>query len=119
VTHILVIDDDKLFCIMISHMLSQDNYQVSSAGNGEEGLRLARELQPELIITDILMPHTDGVEMMIKLKETDNKIPIIAISGGRRAITTTSNLQSMKSAILSKPFARADLRLAIKIALKQ
>jgi CheY-like chemotaxis protein len=122
-THILVIDDDEMFRTMIVHMLSQDHCRVSSAGDGEEGLRLAMELKPDLIVTDILMPHKDGIEMMMALKEADNKIPIIAISGGRRAITDACNLQSTEtmgvSAILSKPFARADLLNAIKTALKQ
>jgi CheY-like chemotaxis protein len=123
VTHILVIDDDEQFRTMLLYMLSQDNYQVSHACDGEEGLRLVRQLKPDLIITDILMPQRDGIEMMMTLKEIGNEIPIIAISGGRRAITAALNLQSAEmmgvNAILSKPFTRADLRLAINTALEK
>ena len=115
--HILVIDDDEQFRAMLTQMLSQDAHRVTAAGNGEEGLRLAGEVHPDLIITDILMPHKDGIETILALARARSKIPIIAISGGRRLIPTDFNLESASlvgvKVTLGKPFTRAQLREAI------
>ena len=120
-THILLIDDDEQFRTMLSQMLHQDNHQVTVARDGEEGLRLARQLTPDLIITDILMPNMDGLDTIMALNHDDRKIPIIAISGGRRALSAEFNLDSASmigvKVTLAKPFERATLRLAIDKAL--
>ena len=115
--HILVIDDDEQFRAMLVQMLTQDGHQVTIAADGEEGLRLARKSAPELIITDILMPKKDGMDVMLELSRGDSQIPVVAVSGGRRSITAEFNLDSATllgaRAVLAKPFTRADLRQAL------
>jgi len=115
--HILLIEDDALYRDMLIQMLRQDGHEVSVAQNGEEGLRLCRQVGPDLIITDILMPHTDGIEVIMELSQQGSQLPIIAISGGRRSISPEFNLESASmmgvKVTLTKPFARADLRQAI------
>jgi CheY-like chemotaxis protein len=119
--HILLIDDDEQFRAMLAQMLSQDAHQVTLAGDGDEGLRLSGQVKPDLIITDILMPHLDGIEAIMALAGAGSTIPIIAISGGRRTISAEFNLKSAAligvKATLAKPFARAELRQAIVKAL--
>lgn len=119
--HILLIDDDEQFRAMLEQMLSQDGHRLTLAGDGEEGLRLAAEVRPDLIILDILMPLRDGIETILALKASGSAIPIIAMSGGRRLISAEFNLESAAllgvKATLAKPFARADLRQAIIRAL--
>ena len=120
-THILLIDDDEQFRAMLAQMLGKDGHRVTLAGDGAEGLRLALDVRPDLIITDILMPHQDGIETIMALAQAGSAIPIIAISGGRRAISADFNLESAAligvKATLAKPFDRAALRLAIERAL--
>ena len=119
--HILLIDDDEQFRAMLSQMLTRDAHQVTIACDGEEGLRLAEQIKPDLIITDILMPHKDGIETIMALNESGSTIPIIAVSGGRRFISADFNLESAAlvgvKATLAKPLVRADLRQAIALAL--
>lgn len=119
--HILLIDDDEQLRTMLAQMLSRDAHRVTAACDGEEGLRLALQVKPDLIITDILMPHKDGIETILALTNAGSTIPIIAISGGRRIIGAEFNLESASQigvkATLAKPFTRADLRLAIDGAL--
>lgn len=119
--HILVVDDDEQFRGMLVQMLSQDGHRVSIAHDGEAGVRMSKEVMPELIITDILMPHMDGIEFIMELNRRAAGIPIIAVSGGRRSISADFNLESAAmvgvKAVLAKPFARADLRSAIVQAL--
>jgi CheY-like chemotaxis protein len=119
--HILVVEDDVQFRQMLLDMLQQDGHQLASAGDGAQAIKLLATLRPDLIITDILMPGMDGVELIMALSKQDDATPMIAMSGGRRSITAEFNLDSAAllgvKATLSKPFSRADLRAAIEQAL--
>jgi CheY-like chemotaxis protein len=119
--HVLLIEDDAQFRGMLTQMLSRDGHRVTVACDGVDGLRLALGINPDLIITDVLMPKQDGIETILALSQTGSAVPIIAISGGRRLITAQFNLDSALlmgvSGTLAKPFGRADLRQAIERAL--
>lgn len=112
--HILIIEDDEQFRTMLATMLEADRHRVSLAADGEEGLRMASQLNPDLIITDILMPKLDGIELVLALKRQGKNMPVLAISGGRRSISAEFNLNSASllgvAATMSKPFSRDELR---------
>ncbi len=119
--HILVIEDDVQFRHMLVQMLQQDGHEVATAGDGVEAMHLLLELRPALIVTDILMPNMDGVETIMALSRLGDGTPVVAMSGGRRSVTTEFNLDSAAllgaTATLAKPFSRTDLRKAIEKAL--
>lgn len=114
---VLLIEDDPVFRDMLSEMLSRGGHQVRTACNGEEGLNLAQIQEPELIITDVLMPKMDGIDTVMALDKAGIHAPVIAISGGRRSISPAFNLESALlmgvKATLAKPFTWTDLRGAI------
>ena len=118
---ILLIDDDEQLRGMMIQMLTADGHQVSVAVDGAEGLAMITATNPELILTDVLMPKMDGIEMIMELQKIHLNIPIIAMSGGRRAVSAEFNLESATlvgvKATLSKPFTRSELRVAIEKAL--
>ena len=118
---ILVIEDDLAFRGPLVKLLTTDGHQVEVAGDGIAALELLKTIRPELIITDVLMPKMDGIETIMELSRSDNAVPIIAMSGGRRSVTREFNLTSAQlvgvKATLAKPFSRADLRRAIQDAL--
>ena len=120
-TKVLIVDDDELFRAMLSEMVQREGYQVSTATNGNEALAAIERSRPDLVITDILMPEKDGIELIMELAQRESRIPIIAVSGGRRSISLEFNLESAKlmgvRATLPKPFTREDLRRAITEAL--
>ncbi|MEW5985594.1 MAG: response regulator [Chloroflexota bacterium] len=66
--HILVVDDDRLTVKLIEQLLQRHGYVVSTAANGAEGLEMARTLQPDLVILDLMMPVIDGYEVYSRLK---------------------------------------------------
>ncbi|MDY7574824.1 response regulator [Actimicrobium sp. CCI2.3] len=115
--HILVVEDDLQFRQMLVHMLVKDGHEVTIASNGMEAMRWLDTIQPDLILTDILMPQMDGVEIILALSQSSKDIPIIAMSGGRRAISSQFNLESASllgvKEVLTKPFSHADLRRVI------
>jgi CheY-like chemotaxis protein len=119
--HVLLLEDDQSMREMLVKMLTQDQHRVTAAADGGEGLQLLEDVKPDLIITDILMPAVDGIEVILKLAERGSTVPIIAISGGRRSVSAEFNLESAEMAgvrvTLSKPFSRDALRSAVQKAL--
>ncbi|WP_372808022.1 response regulator [Pontiella sp.] len=83
---ILVIDDDPSVQKLFSMFLGKKGYQIQVADNGKIGMDLMERDQPDLIITDILMPEMDGLEILLKIRKTRADLPVIAISGGSRAL---------------------------------
>ena len=81
---IIIIDDDAQILDMLRQMLEREGYEVMDALNGKDGIRLYREEQADLIITDILMPEKEGIETIMELKRDFPDVKIIAISGGGR-----------------------------------
>ncbi len=120
--HILVVEDDLKFREPLVKTLTNEGHTVSIASDGMAALSLLKTARPDLIITDILMPNMDGIEMIVELSRTGvASVPIIAMSGGRRSITAEFNLASTAvmgvRVTLAKPFSRADLRRAIEDSL--
>jgi CheY-like chemotaxis protein len=97
---ILVVDDEESLCELLAEVLSGD-YEVIKAFNGKAALELARERKPDIIISDVMMPHMSGVEMLKALRddsETGN-IPVILLSAAPLRSKVTE-----ASAFLIKPF---------------
>jgi YesN/AraC family two-component response regulator len=81
---ILVIDDEPSILLMIKKMLEKEGHLVDIALNGRDGLELFEEFEPALLITDIIMPQKEGLEIILELKKKHPELKIIAISGGGR-----------------------------------
>ena len=79
---VLVIDDDPEACDIIERYLLKDGYSVATAASGEQGLRLAHEIQPAVITLDVMMPEMDGWSVLRALKADPvlHKIPVIMLS---------------------------------------
>lgn len=80
---ILIIDDDILNVKVLKSRLEEEKFKVVSASNGQQGLEMAKKINPSLIILDIMMPGMDGYTFVKKLKfDNDIKnIPVIILSG--------------------------------------
>ena len=80
---VLVVDDNVHLQIAFKKVLTSSGYQVELASDGEEGLRLAQSVRPDVILLDMLLPKLGGVEVLRALKadRTTATIPVIALSG--------------------------------------
>jgi YesN/AraC family two-component response regulator len=81
---ILVIDDELSILLMIKKMIEKAGHEVDMASNGREGLELFENIKHDLIITDIIMPQKEGLEIILELRKNHPTLKIIAISGGGR-----------------------------------
>lgn len=79
---ILLIDDDDAVCDVTAQVLRQAGHTVNTASDGKTGLALHHAEQHDLIITDMVMPDMDGVELIMALRHTEPRPRVIAISGG-------------------------------------
>ncbi len=77
---ILIVEDDKSFLWILKQSFVGAGFSVVSAEDGEEGLKMAGEEKPDLILLDILMPKMDGITVAKKLKETGNQAQIIFLT---------------------------------------
>lgn len=79
---VLIIEDDSLIVKVYSTRLKADGHQVFSAGDGEEGLALAKKEVPGVILLDIMMPKISGLEVLAELKKSPAtaKIPVLVYS---------------------------------------
>jgi CheY-like chemotaxis protein len=114
---ILLIEDMKGVRESLEVILSIQGYEVEFASNGTQGLQKAQSSKYDLVITDILMPELDGTEVIMSLRSSGSKVPILAISAGGDGVSAKQALTLAKekaTAILEKPFSKEDLLKAIK-----
>ncbi|WP_462325820.1 response regulator [Desulfoplanes sp.] len=83
-TNILIIDDDPQIRMMLSELLEREDYRVDVVSNGFEALEQFGREKPDLIITDVVMPDMDGLELMLRLRKQQPGLKVVAISGGAR-----------------------------------
>lgn len=83
---ILIIDDDRQIRDVMTKWLTINGHDVAAVKNGNEGLKLLKEERFELLITDIIMPERDGLEVIMSLSKETERPRIIAMSGGSASI---------------------------------
>jgi DNA-binding NtrC family response regulator len=117
---ILVIDDDTGIRTTLRTMLTREGHTVSCANDGEAGLAAFAQDTPDLVITDIIMPETEGIETIQSIRQKSPGTPIIAMSGGGRAANVDFLPLALKfgaAATLTKPFGVKALLDAIRSVL--
>lgn len=116
---ILVIEDDDLIRRVIVTALEKIGHQVIDAPNGRAGLKIIRAQRLDLVITDVVMPEQDGLEVMMVMKREFPSTPLIAISGAAQNAPLYLGFASKLGAthVLAKPFTLADLFKTVEAAL--
>ena len=109
---ILIIDDEEITLELLSSILENEGYEVLTALDGERGLQLFRDNPVDLVFTDMIMPKKDGLETILALRELDDCLPIVAISGGGemvkdRYFKVAGFLENVKT--IPKPFLKKEI----------
>ena len=111
VPKILVADDDPIVQQFVSSILIENEYEVFTASDGRQALDLARELHPDLMILDLIMPYRDGYEVLRLMQEKDQtkNIPVIILSAKSREEDIIRGLEAGAEDFMIKPFNALEL----------
>lgn len=110
-TLILVIDGEQQSSDLLRRSLSRAGFLVQCTGSGEDGLRLAREVLPELIVLELLLPDMDGYEVIRRCRSDPDlvDVPIIVLTGRRTVADCVVALDLGADDYLMKPFSPLEL----------
>ncbi|MBF0379713.1 MAG: response regulator [Magnetococcales bacterium] len=116
--NILIIDDDTKFLEMLAWMLGTEGFKVTAVSNGDQGIKIINQQAVDLLITDMLMPDKEGVELIQEIRGGFPDLPIIAMSGGVSGSSTDTMFMMAKrlgaQEVLAKPFSKDEVLMAIR-----
>lgn len=101
---ILIVDDQAGIRNLLSVVLEEDNYRIAAATNGEEGVRLAADLKPKLVLMDIKMPVMDGIEALKRIRSFDQNVKIVIMTAYGEANTVKNLIKYGCTGYILKPF---------------
>jgi len=114
---ILIVDDDVDLCDLLKRYLSDNGYDVSSVGSGQEMDQHLLEHNPQLIILDIMLPGEDGLSIARRLREA-SQIPVIMLSARGDEVDRILGLEMGADDYLAKPFSSRELLARIRARLR-
>jgi len=119
--HLLIVEDDPDLAEMLSAFFHVQGYEVSSAGWGEEAVRLSQIAPPDLVILDIRLPDIDGYEICRRLRaqRRTQDVPVIFLTEKRDRVDKLAGLQLGVVDYITKPFDIQELRLRVRNTLRR
>jgi DNA-binding response OmpR family regulator len=116
---ILIIDDEEPIHVLLRSVLQAEGYQVTEAVNGREGLERYRDRPADLVITDIVMPELNGLDMLLELTREFLHAKVIAVSGAgeEKSLLDVAKLLGARQTF-QKPFSMAQLLSAVRYELQ-
>ncbi len=117
---VLIIDDEKDICFLISEILKDENYNTSIALNSDDAISKFKEIKPDLVILDVWLSNSklDGIEILKEFKSIDSNIPIIIISGHGTVDLAVKSIKNGAYDFLEKPFNSDKLIILTKRAIE-
>jgi two-component system KDP operon response regulator KdpE len=117
-SRVLVVDDEPQITRVLRTVLTSQGYQVQTATEGETALANFTEWRPELVITDLFMPHMDGIELCKRIRSLSN-VPIIVLSVKGEERAKVEALDSGADDYVTKPFGTDELLARVRAALRR
>ena len=115
---ILIVDDTRNVQLMLSDFLMSQNYQVLTASDGQEALRVVHESLPDLILLDIMMPNMDGYQFITQLRKESN-IPVIMITARQLEADIVRGFDLGADDYITKPFRMRELLVRIRAVMRR
>jgi two-component system KDP operon response regulator KdpE len=115
---VLVVDDDRDLCDLLSEFLTEEGYDVTRAYAGQEAIDAARTSAPDFVLLDLMLPDVSGIDVGHALRDAagTRDVPIVIISGDRAALAR-SKAEISAISFLEKPFSLAAVQSAVRAAL--
>jgi two-component system KDP operon response regulator KdpE len=117
-SRVLVVDDEPQITRVLRTVLASQGYQVQTAAEGQSALNTFTEFRPELVITDLFMPHMDGLELCRRIRAVSN-VPIIVLSVKGEERSKVEALDSGADDYVTKPFGIDELLARVRATLRR
>jgi DNA-binding response OmpR family regulator len=116
---VLIIEDEPNIVLSLEFLLQREGYDTASATDADAGLSLVRELHPDVVLLDIMMPKRNGYELCQTIKGDPElrAIPVIMVSARGQEVEVLKGLELGASAYVTKPFGNAEILEAIRAVL--
>lgn len=115
---IVIVEDERTISDIIKYNVEKEGYKAYVAYDGEEGLRLIEEVDPDLILLDIMMPKMDGLEVCRRVRKTKNT-PIIMLTAKAEELDKVVGLEMGADDYVTKPFGVRELMARIRANLRR
>ena len=116
---ILVVEDDSTLSFIVQDALSREGFDVVCASNGEFGLKLFKEAEPDIIVADVMMPKMDGFEMVRLIRLTAPSVPVLFLTARTALDDVVKGFELGANDYIRKPFQILELVVRIKALLKR
>ncbi len=116
---IIVIDDDAKITSMLKRSLAFEGYAVATASNGQEGLKILLQEEPNLVVLDVMMPVIDGWEVCRRIRESGSEVPILMLTAKDEIADRVKGLDLGADDYLVKPFALEELLARVRSLLRR
>ncbi|MDT3676411.1 response regulator transcription factor [Microcystis wesenbergii] len=117
--HILLVEDDPKLAEFIATELHLEGYQVTIASNGMDGLKIARDSPPDLLILDWMLPVISGLDLCLRLRKTGMEAPIIILTAKDEIPDRVTGLNAGADDYVTKPFSMEELLARVKARLRR
>lgn len=117
--HIVVVDDDDKITSLLRRSLAFEGYEVTTASNGLEGLKVMLGAEPDLLILDVMMPQVDGWEVCRRVREGGSSVPILMLTAKDDVLDRVKGLDLGADDYLVKPFALEELLARVRALLRR
>ena len=116
---ILAVDDDQKILKILQHTFQKEGFEVLTASSGEEALEKSRQLKPDLVVLDLMMPGMDGFETYQKLKTQREDLPVIILTAKADEVDRIVGFRLGVDDYQTKPFSPTELALRAKAVLRR
>lgn len=116
-SRILVIDDEKQVCYLLSELLNQFGHEVTKETSGTSAIASLDDFQPDLVLADMLMPEMNGLEVLKKVKAWNPDTPVVILTGVDDEKIGQAAIDAGASDYITKPFTVAQLKTVLQVYL--
>lgn len=114
---VLLVEDESTLVMILKETLEGQGFDIETASDGEEGLKMFFEIRPDIVVADIMMPKMDGLEMVRRIRQMNSTVPVLFLTAKSAVNDVVEGFETGADDYLKKPFAIQELIIRIKALL--
>nr|WP_285634724.1 response regulator transcription factor [Actinoallomurus iriomotensis] len=116
---VLVVDDELSLAEVLSGVLRYEGWEVMSAGDGAEAVRAGREFRPDAVLLDVMLPDSDGLEVLRRLRETDPEVAVLFLTARDSVEDRVAGITAGGDDYVTKPFSLEEVLVRLRGLLRR